>query len=160
MGLELWSDADGTTYLINATASPISFDGYQITSENGTLDPVGWDSISDRIPGRITELIAALGPGALTFGEANPNPGNLAELNLGGAATLAAGAKFSLGKPFGSRFDPTLQAYYKPAGSNNPVWMCPYPTCIPEPSTGLLALFGCGGALLLSRQRKKSSRPR
>ncbi len=153
--LGLWVDVDGTTYLHNSTGGPLSFDGYQITSDLGTLNPAGWDSISDRIPGRISELIEALGAGALTFGEANPNANNLAELNLGGAATLAAGAKFSIGKPFGPSYDPTLRGYYKLNSSPTPVpFDClPYLTCLPEPSTGALALCGCGAMLLLRRRR-------
>ena len=90
--LGLFVDVDGTVYLYNSTASPLSFDGYQIVSETKNLDPVGWKSISDYVAGgQITDVIAALGPGGLTFGEANPSDGNLAELNLGGAATLQPG---------------------------------------------------------------------
>lgn len=155
--LGIWVEVDGTAYLENRTDAPVSFDGYQITSDNGTLDPAGWDSISDRVPGRITELIASLGAGALTFGEANPNSGNLAELNLGGVATLAAKAKFSIGKPFGSWWDPSLRGYYKPAGSTIavPIDCFPYLTCLPEPSTGVLALCGCGAALIVRQRRAK-----
>ncbi len=155
--LRLWVEVDGTAYLENWTDSPVSFDGYQITSDNGTLDPAGWDSISDRVPGRINELIQSLGAGALTFGEANPSPTNLAELNLANAATLAAKAKFSIGKPFGSLLDLSLRGYYKPAGSANavPIDCFPYLTCLPEPSTGVLALCGCGAALIVRQRRTK-----
>ncbi len=95
--LRIWVDVDGTAYLENVTDNPVSFDGYQISSEDHNLNPAGWDSISDRVPGRINEVIAGLGAGALTFGEANPGSSNLAELNLGGVGALPGKAKFSLG---------------------------------------------------------------
>ncbi len=145
--MQLWFDPDGTTYLQNTTANPISFDGYQISSETLALDPAGWDSISDRVPARINDLILQLGAGALTFGEANPGTGNLAEVNLGGAGTLAAGAKFSLGKPFKAGVDPMAQDFfYKlavPPGPNGPIVLLG--AIVPEPSTCVLAaLAGLG----------------
>lgn len=148
--LRLWVDVDGTAYLENTTDQPVSFDGYQIASEAKDLDPAGWDSISDRIPGRITELIAALGAGALSFGEANPSSANLAELNLGGVATLPAKGKFSLGRPF--------------ADCPNFYWSAPGTGAqdgtfcgIPEPSTWLLATLA-GLALAGSLCERSASR--
>ena len=151
--IDLWIDVDGTAYLRNNTAGPLSFDGYQIASESKALDPAGWDSISDRIPARINDLIGALGAGALTFGEANPGEGNLAEVNLGGAGTLAAGAKFSLGHPFKTGVDPTGQDFFfkltsGTAGIPGDI------TVVHEPSTFVLAGLGLVGVAGLARRRR------
>jgi hypothetical protein len=139
--LQIWVDPDGTAYIYNTTAWPISFDGYQITSESKNLDPVAWDSISDRFPARINELIGTLGVGSVGFGEANPTDTNLAELNLSGVGTLAAGAKFSLGKPFKSWL-PNL-----PVGDDF-FWKG-----VPEPSTWLLATLAALGCAAIRRRR-------
>ncbi len=151
--LQLWVDVDGTTYLFNATAAPLSFDGYQIVSETDRLDPVGWKSISDYVAGgQITDVIAKLGAGGLTFGEANPGPGNLAELNLGGAGTLQAGAKFSIGKPFldgWPRGD--VSAFYKVAGETT---ARPMDGVFPEPSTWLLAVLAAVGLAVIRRRAR------
>ncbi len=150
--LHLWVDVDGTAYLLNTTDSPVSFDGYQLVSEAGLLDPIGWDSISDRIPARINELITELGAGSLTFGEANPTAFSLAELNLGGVATLPAHGKFSLGKPFRSFFDVcSHEGFFWSApgtGSQQPSG----PIC-PEPSTWLLAALAALGGVALRRRK-------
>jgi hypothetical protein len=156
--LELWVDPDGTTYLFNTTAVPINFDGYQITSETNSLDPAGWKSIADYISGGdFATVIGALGPGGLTFGEANPSAGNLAELNLGNAGTLQGGAKFAIGKPLLRIVDPGFAAnfYYKVAGNPNSIQGAINPTG-PEPSTFVLAaLAGIG---LLAMRRCKPAR--
>lgn len=150
--LRLWIDVDGTAYLTNTTDGPVSFDGYQIVSEQGLLDPASWDSISDRIPARINELIIQLGAGSLTFGEANPNAFSLAELNLGGVATLPAHGKFSLGKPFKSIFDYCSQEGFfwsaPGTGSQQPdIFFCP------EPSAWLLASLAALGVAMRRRPR-------
>lgn len=152
--LQIWFDADGTAYLQNTTAAAISFDGYQIVSETNRLDPVGWKSISDYVAGgQITDVIAALGPGGLTFGEANPGPSNLAELNLGGVGTLQPGAKFAIGKPFldWRDADPTADFFYKVAGdsSSHPGDIIP---TLPEPSTCLLAILAAVCVVVLRRR--------
>ncbi len=148
--LALWVEVDGNSYLWNTTDAPLSFDGYQITSENGTLDPVAWDSINDRLPARVTEVIAGLGAGGLTFGEANPSTTSLAELNIAGAGTLAAGGKFSLGKPF---------AALPPSVDLGGFWSGPNPrggvmeiVYVPEPSTWLLGALAALG--LVAKRRR------
>ncbi|MFO0899535.1 MAG: PEP-CTERM sorting domain-containing protein [Pirellulales bacterium] len=151
--MELWVDVDGTTYLHNTTAAPLSFDGYQIVSENNRLDPAGWKSISDYVAGgQIAEVLGNLGAGGLTFGEANPGPGNLAELNLGGAGTLQAGAKFSIGKPF-LDFNAYLgaNAFYKVPGEST---ARPMDGAFPEPSTWLLAVLAAAGLAVIRRRSR------
>ncbi len=153
--LQIWVDIDGSTYLQNTTAGPLSFDGYQIASESNRLNPAGWKSIADYVAGgEIAEVIAALGPGGLTFGEANPSPANLAELNLGGAGTLQGGAKFYIGKPFvpgSSACYGDFDFFYKLNTSPNSIPGNPA-FCIPEPSTFLLAALA-GTGLLAFRRR-------
>ena len=152
--LALWIDPDGTTYLYNTTDAPISFDGYQIASETNRLDPVGWKSIADYVAGgQISEVLSQLGAGALTFGEANPGPGNLAELNLGGAGTLQAGQKFYLGKPFGDGgyfVDFFFKSGTGPDGPpQNPIFI----PRIPEPTTFVLAALAGPGLLAVARRK-------
>ncbi len=150
--LALWVDPDGTTYLWNTADAAISFEGYQITSETNRLDPAGWKSIADYVAGgQITDVIAALGPGALTFGEANPGPGNLAEPNLGGVGTLQPRAKFAIGKPFLDWQNPDASAdfFYKQPGTESPPG--DIVGGVPEPSTWLLATLA-GLALLAVRR--------
>jgi hypothetical protein len=153
--LEIWVDVDGSAYLHNTTAAPISFDGYQLTSETNRLEPAGWKSIADYVAGgQITDVIAALGPGGLTFGEANPGPGNLAELNLGGVGTLQPHAKFAIGKPFlgPGNFHETESFFYilggtssaRPGDINGPV--------TPEPSTWLLATLAAVCVVVMRRR--------
>lgn len=149
--LGLFVDVDGTAYLYNSTASPLPFDGYQIVSETKDLNPMEWTSIADRVAGgQITEVIAALGPGGLTFGEANPSEGNLAELNLGGAATLQPGwgGKFAIGRPFiGPGWWGNNQFFYHAPGATAAIPGDIF--VVPEPSTWLLLLVGSIAALTL-----------
>lgn len=148
--LELWVEVDGTTYLHNTTAAPLSFDGYQIVSESGRLDPAGWKSIADQVAANPLDIISRLGAGALAFGEANPNAGNLAEVNLAGAATLPAGGKFSIGKPFldfPAYFD--ADAFYKVPGETT---ARPMEGAFPEPSTWLLAVLAAVGLAVVRRR--------
>ncbi len=152
-GLSLWVEADGSSFLWNPTDLPITFDGYQLASETGSLDPVGWKSIADYVAGgQITDVLANLGAGALTFGEANPGTGNLAEVNLGGAGTIGPHAKFSLGKPFAT-LPPSADWYYKlSSGPGGPPGEIVYAPDTPEPSTfPLAALAGLG--LIAFRRR-------
>ena len=151
--LRIWVEVDGSAYLENTTDGPVSFDGYQIASEGKNLDPAGWKSISDRVPAEITDLIAALGAGALTFGEANPGNANLAELNLGGVGTLPGKAKFSLGKPFiNTGVAGSADGFF---------WSAPGTgsqtsdvVLAPEPSALVLAGFGLIGLVGLARRRR------
>ena len=56
------------TFITNLGDSPIRVDGYQITSQSGSLNPDGWRRLGSSGP----EIVAALGPGADLFFAANP----------------------------------------------------------------------------------------
>lgn len=153
--LQIWVDADGSAYLNNTTDKAISFDGYQIASESNRLDPAGWNSIADHVAGGdIAGVIGALGAGGLTFGEANPSAGNLAELNLGGAGTLQPGAKFAIGKPFLDKAnnDATADFFYKL--NTSPSSVAGDIVNVPEPSTFVLGGLGLVGLVGLIRRRR------
>lgn len=152
--LEIWVDPDGSAYLYNTTARPFSFDAYQIFSETDRLDPAGWKSIADYVAGgQIADVTAALGPGGLTFLEANPGPGHLAEVNLGGVATLQPGAKFAIGKPFKDLWNPDATADFVYYGRPESETAWGAIVVVPEPSTfRLAALAGLG--LLAVRLRR------
>jgi hypothetical protein len=147
--LRIWWDPDGTTYLENTTDSPISFDGYQFESEAKGLDPVGWRSIADQVAADPLAVIAALGAGAISFGEANPGNSSLAELNIAGAATLQPRARFSIGKPF-RQFslwgpDSSTAFWYHLPGTTSAIrgdFIV-----VPEPTTWLLLLIGSAAML-------------
>jgi hypothetical protein len=148
----LWVDVDGTTYLYNTTAAPLSFDGYQIVSESGRLDPAGWKSIADQVAVVPLDIISQLGAGALSFGEANPNAGNLAEVNLGGAATLPGGGRFSIGKPFLEVWPwNDVVAFYKVPTETT---ARPMDGVTPEPASRLLAVLAAVGLAVIRRQSR------
>lgn len=152
-GLVLGYDPDLTAYLHNNTTSPISFDGYQIASETKQLDPLGWRSIADQVAADPLSCVDTLGAGCLAFGEANPNPSNLAELNLAGAATLQPDAKLYLGKPFGDG-GYWVDFYYKALGtptSSEPQHLYIQP--VPEPASWLLA--GLAGIAFAVEARRR-----
>ena len=146
-------DPDLTAYLHNPTASDISFDGYQIAAESDVLDVAGWDSISDRFPARLIELLDTLGAGSVAFGELNPSAWQVAEGNLTGVGVLKSGAKFSLGKPFGEG-GYYVSFFFKVSGFPEPGPLQPpiYVPRIPEPSTLVLAALG-GLGLVATRSR-------
>jgi hypothetical protein len=159
--IDLWVDADLTAYLRNNTDQDISFDGYQIISENEDLNVAGWDSLSDRqTSGRLQELSDALGFGALGFGEMSPTSAQVAEANISGVAVLKAGAMFSLGKPFLSCPGPDDGFFMKIAGlPTSQLQNEIVAVCIPEPSAWLLAALGATSCLAAHRSRAKSLRP-
>lgn len=134
---------DGSTWLWNTGAGQLSFDGYQIASESGGLDPHGWLSISDYVgSGQVATVIGALGASSLTFGEANPGPSNLAELNLGGVGTLQAGAQFYIGRPFRSLDEVQRSSFfYSQPGTGSQSGAIEL-VQVPEP--GALALLAIG----------------
>ncbi|MCA9234639.1 MAG: PEP-CTERM sorting domain-containing protein [Planctomycetales bacterium] len=85
----------GNISLRNATASPITFDQYQITSAGGSLDSVSWSSLSDQ-----NYDSAGAGQGQ-SWDEAGGVSANaLAELFLRGSTTLDPNESVSLGAAF------------------------------------------------------------
>ena len=147
--LSLWVEADGSAYLWNPTDEARSFDGYQLASKSESLDPAGWKSIADYVAGgQSTDVISALGPGGLTFGEANPGPGNLAELSLSGGGVLQPGAKFAIGKPF-KTLPPQATIWH---GCPTDCWSERGEIVfVPEPSVWILAISAAFWVALLAR---------
>jgi hypothetical protein len=153
--LALWVELDGSTSLWNTTDAPVSFDSYQISSQINELDPVGWKSINDYFTGgESATIIAALGVGGVSFGELVPiSATNLAETNMTTFGTLAAGAKFSIGKPFQSLPLEEAQTFWK--GPTNPSGGAMDVVYAPEPGTWLLAtLAGLGLAAMRVRSKR------
>lgn len=93
--------ADGSTQLINRSAEELRIDGYLIESLSGRLEVGAWRSINDWVAADAAAVIAELGADAVGFGEANPGPTSLAELNLSGGGLWKPGQSVSLGQPFG-----------------------------------------------------------
>ena len=91
-GLALTVDrGTGVTSIVNPSASgSVSFDGYQITSQTGSLTPGTWHALTDAsVPG---------------WEKITPSASGLAELNLTSSSSLSAGGTISLGdayQPFG-----------------------------------------------------------
>lgn len=152
--IQLWVAADGTAYLENTTDAAVSFDGYTIESEGNKLDPAGWSSIADQVLSNTGGVIAALGPGALSFGEANPGAGNLSELNLANAASLGAHAKFAIGKPLLGLPSTDAGFSFKLAGVQNGAPGDITGPGVPEPSTFVLGAIGLVGLVGLARRRR------
>jgi hypothetical protein len=141
--LRLLVNWDGSTWLWNTGAGPLSFDGYQIASESGGLDPLGWLSISDYVnSGQISTVLGALGASSLTFGEANPGPSNLAELNLGGVGTLQGGAQFYLGRPFRSLDEVQRTSFFYSAPGTGSQTGAIELVQVPEPGARALLAIG------------------
>jgi hypothetical protein len=137
--LEVWIDIDGSAYLYNTTALPLSFTNYTLSSDANKLDPAGWKSIADQVVENPSAVISQLGASALLFGEASPGQSNLSELTISPpGATLQPFAKFAIGKPFiNSAAWVDVTGTYLPAGS---VTQQPMQVGLPEPSTFLLAV--------------------
>jgi hypothetical protein len=100
---------DLTVAIRNLGATPLAFNGYQILSEAGRLDPNGWMSIADRVTaGKAAEVMQVLGFGAISSGEMSASTQSLAEGNIAGKAILIPGAEFSLGKPFQGTYEEVI----------------------------------------------------
>ncbi|MFO0899955.1 MAG: hypothetical protein U0836_21190 [Pirellulales bacterium] len=92
--------ADGSTQLVNRSEQELQIDGYLLESSTGRLDVGAWRSIGDWVAADAAAVIAELGAGAVGFGEANPGPTSVAELNLSGGGLWKPGQSVSLGRPF------------------------------------------------------------
>ena len=149
--------------LQNRTGAPIAFDGYTLACEvDGCLDPDGWVSISDSVAADASRVIADLGLGALSFGEAGtPSDHQLSELNIAGQAVLqpqrpGSPWTWSLGYPISLSFRELQDAIDSGAltmtfsGSRNVLGA---PECIPEPSSLALAAIGAAGCGLFARRK-------
>ena len=140
----------GDTWLKNTSAGPFNFDGYEIWSAGGLLAPASWQSIADSVVSQPVNVMAALGTGALSFGEITASTSLLAEFTLSGQATLQAGATWYIGQPAQQASLADLSFFYSiPTSSGNK-----YEggiEIIPEPAT--LGLVLIGGLALLKRKR-------
>ncbi|MGI9457722.1 MAG: kelch repeat-containing protein [Aeoliella sp.] len=82
--------ATGAVRMENVSAAPLNIDGYEVSSQLGSLDPSDgqWQSLED----------AGVHPGWLEIG--TPTINLLAELNADGATTLDPGSSLALGTPY------------------------------------------------------------
>lgn len=149
--LMLLVQADGTAELVNTTGAPLAFDAYTIESSIGGLDPVGWVSIPDAVTVDMVGVVAALGTGALSFGELSATVSNLTDANLGNSALLGAGASWSIGDIIGTSSDGITFTWKSPNGSD--VFQGGL-TVVPEPTT--MAMLGLGLVGFIARKRRKS----
>ena len=141
----------GKAWLRNDTgSSAFTFDGYEIWSVGGLLEPVSWESIADAAMSSPADVINTLGAGAMSFGEMTAGLSLLAELDLPNYATLQSGATWDIGKPAPDASLADLSFFY----SNPDDVGIKYQggiEIIPEPTTvGLLLV---GGLALLRRKR-------
>lgn len=78
----------GASVLQNQSTFTIDLDGYEVTSDSGSLNSAGWSSLEDNVSeGGWVEI-------------GSPTSNLLAELNADGARTLASGDQLSLGNLF------------------------------------------------------------
>jgi hypothetical protein len=90
----------GEIELENGSPIPIEFDFYQLTSPSQSLNPAGWNSLSE-------QEFQAIGSGeGETWAEAGgSDSGDLAELFLRSASSLASSAAVSLGNAYNSQIN-------------------------------------------------------
>lgn len=155
--LRLLVDADGSAWLENPGSSPVAFDGYQLGSKSGDLDPTGWMSIADYVAGGHADQIEdLLGSWGLGFHETSAKPRALTELSLNGLGMLQPGARLALGKPFPAGGSPDADTfYYRLLGDAHS--QRGTIESVPEPSSFLLAALA-GVGLLAFRGRRLRAR--
>jgi hypothetical protein len=147
--IQIWVDADHSTYLYNATLASIALTGYGIESPE-KLAPSDWRSIADWTAEESSAVLAALGPNALGFQEITATDFSIAEANAVGSAIIHPGEKLSIGRlypNFGEIF--ASSGYYTVAGSDEKL---PMQHSMPEPSTWLLAVLAGVGVFVFRRR--------
>jgi hypothetical protein len=145
------------TFLTNSGSSALRVDGYQITSQSGSLNPAGWVRLGQSGPA----VVAALGSGADQFFSANPSANSLTELNPLGSATWPPGRSWSIGFPFNTNFPNAARdavfrfsspdGFVLTGGTVVPPGVL-FPAAlvvIPEPSSGALCVLAIGGLFAL-----------
>lgn len=148
--LELEVDTDtGATKLVNNSSEDIELAFYEILSASGSLDPTGWNSLSDQ----------GTSPGV--WAENNPTTEQLIESNLTGAATiLAAGGELDLGDAFSIGGTEDLIARFGVLEGNDGLLNLmevnyttpPAVTAVPEPTSAMLTIFLLGLTSLRNRK--------
>lgn len=149
----------GEAYICNERGSDITFDGYEIKSTLGLLDPSeyypgetsGWRSFGDWLANETGDAFTALG--SFTWGELLGTTTLLAEVNLTGDTTLANGACLYIGYPAPNASESDLSFQYSvPTDTNAYVGNV---VVVPEPAT--LALLVLGSAGIVAHRRKAAS---
>ncbi|MCO6044660.1 LamG domain-containing protein [Aeoliella sp. ICT_H6.2] len=87
----------GIAQIVNATAGPIQFNFYKLTSATDSLDVAGWNSLYDQ---DMVDFPAGDGLGSGWEEAGGSNNGELGEFYLSGDSVLAAGASVNLGGVF------------------------------------------------------------
>lgn len=140
------------TFMTNLGNSPITVDGYSITSPSASLSPSGWNRLSSSGP----EIVEALGPGADQFFAVSATATALAELNPASSATWQPGQSWSIGFPFNPDFVGIPDAVFdisSPDGLlltggtvvTSPDMAPAALLVVPEPSSGVLCLLAVVG---------------
>jgi hypothetical protein len=151
-------EVDRTVFLYNRSGSAIAFDEYRLVGDGNRFDPAGWTSIADAAAGgQSSVVLAALGPGALTFAETSAEPNHLAEGSASGFATLQPGAWIAIGKPL-IDFPPWQgkQFFYHVVGEPTDVEGEIGFYHVPESTSWMMLLVGAAAAALawpLARRR-------
>ena len=140
----------GDTWLKNTSAGLLSFNGYEIWSAGGLLDPAGWYSIADAVVAQPVDVMLTLGVGALSFGEMMATPDLLTEVSLSNNATLQMGSMWYIGQPAPQASLADLSFFYHTQTSGGDKYAGGI-EIIPEPAT--LGLLAIGGLAMLRRRR-------
>lgn len=142
---------DGNTWLVNEDTAAVPFDGYTISDASERLDEPAWRSIERAVlAGNVGDVIAAFGAGALAFGSANPNAGNLTELTLGAGGSLGPDGEWNFGPIIAAgNVDDDLSFTYSTGGGVETGNI----EVIPEPSSLILCGLGLIGLLWVRRRK-------
>jgi hypothetical protein len=88
----------GQVRIENTTEVDIAFNGYSISSEDGSLDPIGWKSVA--APPTLPGFPVGDGSGNGWEKASNPTGNLIAEFYLEGNSTIPAGVSVSLGHAY------------------------------------------------------------